>query len=238
MGLPPGEKDTVRGAVTIRFYRAEDREGVRRVCADTGFLGSPIDPVFEDRELFADYLTSYYTDKEPESTLVCEAEGRIVGYLTGCRNFRAKFRYHAFHNMGLFLRALMRYPFYRPASRRYLHWLLWKGWRETPRSLPSVPHFHFNILAPWRSVSRTRQMIDLFLDYLVRKGERAVCGQIVVFDRRRGEKMFERYGFRVIDRAEVTKYADRFPGSVYLCTVVKDLRENPRLYGSHSLSDE
>ncbi|MGD9896322.1 MAG: GNAT family acetyltransferase [Candidatus Methylacidiphilaceae bacterium] len=234
MGATAEGNEAGTGAVTIRFYRPGDREGVRRVCADTGFLGSPIDQVFEDRDLFADYLTSYYTDKEPESTLVCEAEGTVVGYLTGCRNSRAKFWYHLFHNVRLSLRVLIRYPFYRPASRRFIHWILWKGRRETPRSLPRVPHFHFNILAPWRNVSRTRHLIDSFLAYLVQKGEEAVCGQIVVFDRRRGEKMFERYGFRVIDRVEVTKYADRFSEPVYLCTVVKDLRQNPRLYGSFS----
>ncbi|CAB4244413.1 conserved protein of unknown function [Methylacidimicrobium sp. AP8] len=218
--------------VTIRPYRASDREGVRRVCADTGFLGSPIDPVFEDRELFADYLTSYYTDKEPESAWVCEAGGQIVGYLTGCRKPRAKARYHLVHNVRFFLRVLARYPSYRASSRRYLRWLLWHGRRESPRSLPDTPHFHFNILAPWRSVPRTRELVDSFLDYLVRQGERAVYGQVVVFDRRRGERMFERYGFRVVDRVPVTKYAGWFSGSVYLCTVVKDLQANPRLYGS------
>ncbi|VVM06275.1 GNAT family acetyltransferase [Methylacidimicrobium tartarophylax] len=238
MGAAAEGKVTGTKDVTIRFFRASDREGVRKVCADTGFLGSPIDQIFEDRELFADYLTSYYTDKEPESTLVCEAGGTIVGYLMGCRNSRAKFWYHAFYNVRLFLRTLVRYPFYRAASRRYLHWLLWKGRREEPRSLPGIPHFHFNMLAPWRSVSRTRHLVDSFLDYLVQNGEKAVYGQVVVFDRRRGEKMFEHYGFQVVDRVEVTKYAGRFPGSVYLCTVVKDLRENPRLYASRRPSHE
>src|ERR1700683_2157722 len=61
----------------IRPYRPEDRPLLRAICADTGFLGQPIDPVFEDRELFADYLTSYYTDAEPESTLVCELNGEV-----------------------------------------------------------------------------------------------------------------------------------------------------------------
>ena len=51
----------------IRAYRRSDREPIRRLCCDTGFLGEPIDPVYEDRELFADFLTTYYTDHEPES---------------------------------------------------------------------------------------------------------------------------------------------------------------------------
>jgi len=33
-------------------------------------------------------------------------------------------------------------------------------------------------------------------------GEKRVCGQIVTFESRRGEKMFERYGFKVLNRAE------------------------------------
>ena len=45
-------------AFTIREYRPSDREAVRRLCCDTGFLGEPIDPVYEDRELFADFLTT------------------------------------------------------------------------------------------------------------------------------------------------------------------------------------
>ena len=72
-------------AFTIRSYRASDRPAVRRLCCQTGFLGEPIDPVYEDHELFADFLTTYYTDKEPESSFVLEVEGEIRGYLLGSR---------------------------------------------------------------------------------------------------------------------------------------------------------
>ena len=64
---------------TIRSYRPSDREAVRRLCCQTGFLGEPIDPVYEDRELFADFLTTYYTDHEPESSFVIEREGELYG---------------------------------------------------------------------------------------------------------------------------------------------------------------
>ena len=66
-------------AFTIRSYRTTDRGAVRRLCCQTGFLGEPIDPVYEDHELFADFLTSYYTDKEPESSFVLETDGEIRG---------------------------------------------------------------------------------------------------------------------------------------------------------------
>ena len=69
----------------IRSYREGDREAVRQLCCQTGFLGSPIDPVYEDRKLFADFLTTYYTDWEPESSFVVEIDGEIRGYLLGSR---------------------------------------------------------------------------------------------------------------------------------------------------------
>ena len=66
-------------AAVIRPYRSSDREAVRRLCCETGYLGKAIDPVFEDRELFADYLTKFYTDWEPMASVVllrsgCEKE--------------------------------------------------------------------------------------------------------------------------------------------------------------------
>src|SRR5580765_5486301 len=69
----------------IRGYRASDREAVRKLCCETGFLGEPIDPVYQDRELFADFLTTYYTDHEPESCFLLEVDGEISGYLLGSR---------------------------------------------------------------------------------------------------------------------------------------------------------
>jgi hypothetical protein len=72
--------------VVIRPYRQEDRARVRELCCETGFLGRDIKPVFEDRDLFADYLTRYYTDVEPESSFVLEHHGLIKGYLLGSRS--------------------------------------------------------------------------------------------------------------------------------------------------------
>jgi hypothetical protein len=48
-------------------------------------------------------------------------------------------------------------------------------------------------------------------------------GKAFMFESQRGEKMFERYGFKVLDRAEITKYKPFYPESVYLSTVIKNL---------------
>ncbi|MBV8877968.1 MAG: hypothetical protein JO158_09660 [Gammaproteobacteria bacterium] len=42
--------------------------------------------------------------------------------------------------------------------------------------------------------------------------------------------LFRRYGFRVVDRVELTKYRAMHRGRVLLCTVIKDLtREDSRV---------
>ena len=68
----------------IRAYEPADRESIRRICFETGYMGEPIDWLWPDRESFADLITRYYTDREPESILVATRNQRVVGYLTGC----------------------------------------------------------------------------------------------------------------------------------------------------------
>ena len=80
------------------------------------------------------------------------------------------------------------------------------GWREVPAAPRRDPHFHINLLPDARKMSTTRALMSAYLSYLYRCGEKRVYGQIVTFESRRGEKMFERYGFKVLNRAEITKY--------------------------------
>jgi hypothetical protein len=208
---------------TIRSYRETDREAVRRLCCNTGFLGTPIDPVYEDRQLFADFLTTYYTDWEPESSFVVEIDGEIRGYLLGSRRPLRNQLYSFWQNISLFLKALTRYFRYNAASRRFVLWTLAHGWREVPAAPRRVPHFHVNLLPDARKMSTTRALMSAYLSYLYRCGEERVYGQIVTFESRRGEQMFERYGFKVLNRGEITKYKAFYPQSVYLSTVIKNL---------------
>ena len=220
----------VKPQTTIRKFEPGDREIVRELCCDTGFLGNPIDPVFEDRELFADYLTAYYTDEEPESSFVVEQDGKVLGYLLGSRHPRRQHRYSFGQNIWLFLRGIVRYSRYNAASRKFVNWILFQGWKEVPESPRDTPHFHINLLPEVRNVASTRAVMDAFLEYLHAQGEKRVFGQMVVFDGRRGTRMFERYGFKVLNKAEITKYREIHPEPVYLCTVLKDLDANSQLY--------
>ena len=215
----------------FRKFSPSYRNRVRELCCETGFLGNPIDPVFEDRELFSDYLTGYYTDWEPESAFVLEVNGEVRGYLLGSRHPHLQQLYNIYQNLGLFLRGIFHYPRYNQASRNFVHWIIFQGWREVPAAPRRIAHFHINLLPDARNVASTRLLMDSYLRYLRDHGEKRVFGQMVTFESRRGSKMFERYGFQVINRSEITKYRNFHPEPVYLCTVIKDLEENSTLYG-------
>jgi hypothetical protein len=131
----------------IRSYRKADREAVRQLCCQTGFLGMPIDPVYEDRQLFADFLTTYYTDWEPESSFVVEIDGEIRGYLLGSREPFKNQLYSFWQNVSLFVKALTRYFRYNDSSRRFVRWVLVHGPREVPAAPRRVPHFHIRVIS-------------------------------------------------------------------------------------------
>jgi hypothetical protein len=213
----------------VRNYRAADREAVRQLCCDTGFLGNPIDPVFEDRELFANFLTDYYLKHEPESAFVITSHGKIKGYLLGS-SFPLKHQAHSlFQTARDAVTLLTRYFRYKPASRRFLHWILLNAWREVPAAPRRIGHFHVNLLPEVRSIEGFRLLLETYLRYLYERGVKRVHAQMVTFDGRRGFKLFERYGFKVLNRSEITKYNRFTSQKVYLCTIVKELEEQSDL---------
>lgn len=209
--------------IHVRPYEPQDREIVRQLCCDTGYLGRPIDPVFEDRELFADYLTSYYTDHEPESCFVMEHQGIVKGYLLGCRKPFAQQVHGLILNVSLFFRAFFRYSSYNASTKEFIGWILKNSWKEVPAAPRRTAHFHFNVLPEAQGVAGTYTLMSAYFRYLEAHGEKAVFGQMVTFESRRGAKVLERFGFRVIERRELTKWRNKYPEPVYLTTVIKQL---------------
>jgi hypothetical protein len=212
-------------AAVIRPYHPSDRETVRRLCCETGYLGQAIDPVFQDRELFADYLTSFYTDWEPESTFVLEQDGEVKGYLMGSRRPFLHQLHSFMTNLGLFAKGIFRYPRYNASSKAFVRWILLNAWREVPAAPRRLPHFHFNLLPEVQGLVRSRELLIQFLDHLRSHGETKVFGQVVTFEDRRGAKVFERFGFQVLEKKEITKYRAHREEPVYLCTILKDLND-------------
>ncbi len=153
------EQRTLRHPHVATVYHPQlppaDRAAVRWLCCQTGFLGQPIDPVFSDRGLFADFLTNYYLEKEPESAFVMEIGGEVRGYLLGCRRPLRNQVHNFVQNFRLAARLLWRYPRYNSASRRFIHWMLSNAWREVPAA-PGGRPISTSIWCPMRAACSTR----------------------------------------------------------------------------------
>jgi hypothetical protein len=217
--------------LSVRHYRPQDRERIREICCQTGFLGKPVDPVFEDRELFADFLTGYYLEEAADLAVVLEKGGEVRGYILCGTDLAAQKKYERRHFPAWFGRALKGYLFsYGSSTRRYLRWLLVKGRTEMPLTPEGMAHFHINLLPDVRSMDGTRRLFDYFFSDLRKRGVHSIYGQIVTFEDRRGPAMFKRYGFELKDKVEVTKFRHLVDHSVYLFTVTKDLSHFTGMY--------
>jgi len=210
----------------IRPYSPADREAVRHICCETGFSGDPIDPLFSDRDVFADFFTRYYTDWEPESSFVTETENGVAGYLLGC----LRFRYHSLVNTGLLAgviapKTAMRLLLgrYDAQSRAFLTWCCFKGWKETPKAPADAGHFHFNLLPEYRNTGAGRRMLLEFEKIAAQRGVKRIYGQIQTFDDRRPEHVFLRFGYWLLDRKEISRFRSFHDRTVYVSTFVKDL---------------
>lgn len=169
---------------TIRPYRAEDREAVRDICRRTAYRNRGYQAAFEDGELFADYWCNYYTDHEPESCLVLEEDGKVVGYLFGTtdagRFVRTMGRSIVPKVVGTALWRLATFQYREPVTRRMLWWLATRSWKEAPRvPLDRFPaHYHCNLLRQAYGKSYYTSMAVTFLDRLKELGVDRIHGQV------------------------------------------------------------
>lgn len=157
---------------------------MREICRRTAFRNRGAHAFFEDGELFADYWTRYYTDFEPESSLVVEEDGQIVGYLLGSadsqRYARLMSRRIVPKVLALATWRLLRGRYRQPSTRRMLAWFVLHGWREIPRiPFDRFPaHFHCNLLPRGYRKSYYTRLALAFFDLLEERGVEAFHGQM------------------------------------------------------------
>src|SRR4051812_28964515 len=116
--------------IKIRPFNKADRNVIRKICCDVADRGEPIENIFPDREFAADLLTSYYTDYEPESSFVAEADGQVVAYINGCMDNRRYGLAVLFLIVPkLLIKGLMRGVFFRHEFKQMVKAML-KNWRR------------------------------------------------------------------------------------------------------------
>ena len=168
----------------IRSLASKDRAAVRDICCKTAFRNMGSDRVFEDREVHADYWTSYYTDHRSSESWVIERDGEIIGYFLGCSDHAHFVRVMATRILPWCLIrviwALATGRYRKPESRRYVRHMLFKGPREAPKiDYKAFPaHYHCNILRKGYGNGYYTQLTLMFLDVLEAKGIKALHGHI------------------------------------------------------------
>lgn len=209
----------------VRPYTDKDRREVRHICCETGFMGNPIEPLFTDRDAFADFFTRYYTDIEKKRCLVAEEHGRIVGYLCGCLRYNLYPLAQSLLIGGITMpKVVLRMADgrYEKRNYRFLKWFLTKSARETPMYPRRSAHFHVNFLPEWRDGKITREIIFRFLKSLPGQGVKRVYGQIQTYGDSRPSKVFERYGFKLFDQRQITRFKHLSDREVYVSTFVRE----------------
>jgi hypothetical protein len=189
--------------ITIRAYRQSDREEVRRICCDTGFLGGPIESIYQDRELFADLFTNVYLDYEPEWSLVAESSGRVAGYLLGSVNphFSRTLMLSGFQTACKMLSRLLTGKYsHHPRSEQFVRWVLTKGLMEQPKHPEEAGHLHVNLERPLRRGLVARSLLLTFEDMLASAGIDHYYAKFFSCRQRNPERMYGRLGFQVYDR--------------------------------------
>jgi len=217
--------------IRIRPYQARDREVVRWLCCETGFLGKPIDPIYRDRELFADLITNPYLDHEPEWALVAESDGRVVGYLLGSVNphFGRTLMVSGFQTACKMLTRLLTGKYQdHPRSELFVRWMLTKGLMEQPHHPEDAAHLHMNLEKWLRWGGLARRLWTLYEDRLRRAGISRYYAQFFSCSQRNPERMYARCGFKVYARSVTTMWHPEIPDPVAIVCAEKIL-DDPSL---------
>lgn len=193
--------------IIVRRYRPEDRDAIRGICCDTGFLGNPIETIFSDREVFADLFTNPYLDYGPDWAWVAEDGGKVVGYLLGSisASFNYTLMYSGFQTtVKMLKRAATGCYASHPRSRHFIRWLLTSGYREQPKHPENSAHLHLNVEKLHRGRGLGLRLWQAFEHQLETSGIRNCYGAFFSRPRRRPEAVYSKLGFSVFDRKATT----------------------------------
>jgi len=207
-------------AMTVRPYEPRDRAAIRRMCGDTADAGRPVENFFPDREFIADLVTRYYTDFEPESCWVAEADGHVIGYVTGSVRGRRAARLTAWRIAPVAMLAAMGRGVLCCRQTWRMVRAVWQTWRRRRGRVATGcrAHVHVNVADGWRGQQAGRQLLERFEEH----ARAAATGGIeasVRGDNAGGRRFFERMGFVAVGRqplvlpgivTETVVYAKKF----------------------------
>lgn len=206
------ETSTIPEDIEIRpLDPAKDREKVRYICCETAFMGRPLEHYMTPRSLFADLITDYYIEYEPESCLVAEDVGKskLIGYLLGTvdtareRRISKRCIYPKIVVKTLTFR-------YRLSLKTLIHAVRsLRAFIVDERLDPPIhdypAHLHINLLAKYRGQGIGTQLMDHFLRYLI---GRKVSGVHLVTTSNNSQAIsfYKKYGFKLYKRIKTSAW--------------------------------
>ena len=186
--------------VVIRKYNANDRSAVRRISCATALMGEPSAVFFDDDEIFADALTIYFTDYEPESCFVAEYENSVIGYLLGAKDVsRMDKIFSGKIALPLFIKALRRCAFFHKRNAKFLFHVLLSLLKGEFKALTFSKGYpatlHINIIQKYRAGGIGSKLINTYLDYLK---EQAVEGVHFATMSDKASQFFKKQNFQLL----------------------------------------
>jgi GNAT superfamily N-acetyltransferase len=222
---PAVPKEKLAKAV-IRKYQTEDRDAIRKICYGTGMMGYPIDPYFGCLELFADFWMNYYTDYEPESAFVAELEGRVIGYLVGCKDTSRQQRLHNEIIMPQIRRRFFRFG-YKIDRRLFI--FMWRFvrsmWRGEFVQAPAddfPAHLHMNLAEGYRSGGIGTRLLGAFMNYLRENDVKGLHLGTTTYNRQ-AVPLYRKWGFRLVLQRRLTMYEGIIPEKIDLLFFTREL---------------
>ncbi|GAB4336643.1 MAG: GNAT family N-acetyltransferase [Candidatus Abyssubacteria bacterium] len=204
---------------TVRNYQPGDRQTLRTICYETGLMGEPIDPHFGCLDLFADYWMNYYTDHEPESAFVAELDGRVIGYLVGCKDTKRQQEIQAKVILPRIRRKLFTFGY--KIDYRFFSFM----WRYTRsmvrREFPEEPiddypaHLHMNLIDGCRSGGVGSRLMSAYFDYLGACGVKGIHLGTTSHNTL-AVPFYKKWGFALVSRHPFTMYEGIIPERVEL----------------------
>ena len=186
--------------ISVRAYQASDRDAVRKIAFDTADMGRSFEPVFDDPEALADFLTRYYTDFEPDSAWVAESGGSVIAYLLGCIDTG---RYQSIMFWRVIpagtVRAIARGIIFKPQLWRLLRGLIigiiLESFSVKQATRHCRAHLHVDIQNGFRGRHVGDRLISLFEKKAQASGVKQICAR-VRDDNAGARTFFERLGYR------------------------------------------
>ena len=204
-------------AIIIRLYEPGDRQDVLRISADTAVFGEPVEAILDDRRLFCDAFTAYYTDFESEYLWVASIDDQVVGYLTGCVDTISQRRRIIKRTILPLVRRII-LGNYRLGSRTF-NYVKYMSSGVLRREYPYVDleqypaHLHINVEAAARGHRLGRRLMSTYLDQLRELGVPGVFLDTTDINKA-ACRLYESLGFKVLDNRQTTVWREVIAGPV------------------------